>query len=69
MFNISKKISVIVILLTILSTAVYASYCEYRCVYCGMGVVSGCGSPPSSFGYCPKAPNGMHFHILARQTR
>jgi hypothetical protein len=69
MFNISKKISVIVILLTILSTVVYASYCEYKCVYCGMVIVSGCGSPPSSYGYCSRAPDKMHYHMLTRQTR
>jgi hypothetical protein len=69
MLNKSKKISLIIVLFTLLSAVVYAGYCEYKCVFCSMIVVTGCGSPPSSFGYCPRAPDKMHTYVLTRQTR
>lgn len=69
MYKISKKILAIIMLLTIVSTVVYAGYCEYKCVYCASIIISGCSSPPSGFGYCSKAPDKMHAYVLTRQTK
>lgn len=69
MLNKSKKISLIIVLFTLLASMVYAGYCEYKCVHCASIIVTGCGSPPSSFGYCPRAPDKMHAYVLTRQTR
>jgi hypothetical protein len=69
MLSMSKKILLVTMLFTLLASVVYAGYCEYKCVYCAMIVVTGCGSPPSSWGYCYRAPDKMHTYVLTRQTR
>jgi hypothetical protein len=65
----SKRIFLVMVLFTLLVSVVYAGYCEYKCVFCSMVVVTGCGSPPSSWGYCSRAPDKMHAYVLTRQTR
>ena len=69
MLNKSKKISLVMVLFLLLASMVYASYCEYKCVFCTMTIVTGCGSSPSNIGYCHRAPDKMHAYVLTRQTR
>ncbi len=69
MFNISKKIPLVMVLFILLASMVYAGYCEYRCAFCVSTIVTGCNSPPSGWGYCPLAPAKMHAYFLVRQTR
>jgi len=68
MIKISKKISLVAVLFLLLTAIVYAGYCEYKCVHCSMVVIAGCSSAPSSYGYCPKAPDKMHAFMFVRQN-